>query len=116
PTGERGDLAGRQGRGVPRLNAIASPGPSPQSSLPRDYLRVAQRGEEAELAQPLAGCTGALPDFTSAIQASVRASSTSSGSAPPPRISSWKERMSNLSPNSFLARSRSSRIFSWPIL
>ncbi len=54
--------------------------------------------------------------FCSAIHLFVRASSMSSGSAPPSRISSWNLRMSNLGPSSFLARSRSSRIFNWPSL
>lgn len=47
--------------------------------------------------------------LTDAIHAFVRASSTSSGSAPPFSISSWKSRMLNLSPSSCFARSRSSR-------
>src|SRR5581483_3792571 len=64
------------------------------------------------LAQRSATC---LP-FCAAIHASVRASSTSSGRAPPFSISSWKARMSNLSPSSFFARSRSARNLSWPIL
>src|SRR5271170_112310 len=58
------------------------------------------------------GCAGAVPAFTSCIHPVVRASSTSSGSAPPSRISSWKARMSYFDPSSFSARERTSRIFS----
>jgi hypothetical protein len=47
--------------------------------------------------------------FRSAIHLSVRASRRSSGSVPPSSISSWKVRISNFGPNSFWARSRSSR-------
>ena len=46
----------------------------------------------------------AVVALTEAIHAFVRASSTSSGRAPPLSISSWKSRMSNLSPSSFFAR------------
>src|SRR5580658_10186784 len=56
------------------------------------------------------------PHFWLAIQSSIRLSSTSSGSAPESSTWSWKPRMSNLSPNSFFARSRSSRIFNCPTL
>ena len=55
-------------------------------------------------------------DFCSAIHLLVRASSRSSGSVPPLSISSWKARRSNFGPNSFRARSRSSRNLSWPSL
>ena len=48
----------------------------------------------------------------SAIQARVSTSSTDSGSAPLPRIWSWKARMSKRSPNAFSASSRSAWIFS----
>lgn len=50
------------------------------------------------------------------IHPSTRSSSRSSGSGPPFRISSWKALMSKRGPSCFWARSRSSRIFSWPIL
>ena len=56
------------------------------------------------------------PYFWVAIQAVMRSSRTSRGSAPESMTWSWKARISNLSPSSFLARSRSARISSWPIL
>ena len=52
PSGERAGVRGQPGdtgrskRNAALPNATASPAPSPQSSLPRDYLRVARRGEE----------------------------------------------------------------------
>src|SRR3984957_1186716 len=46
----------------------------------------------------------AFPDFTDTIHALVRESSTSSGSAPPLRISSGKARASDFSPGGFCAR------------
>jgi hypothetical protein len=51
-----------------------------------------------------------------ATHARIRASSTSIGNAPAPRISSWKARMSNRSPSACLASSRSRKIVSWPTL
>ena len=54
--------------------------------------------------------------FCAAIQESMRSLRTSSGNAPASSTWSWKARSSNLSPSAFLARSRSSRILSWPIL
>jgi len=54
--------------------------------------------------------------FCSPIHLLVRASSISSGRVPPSRISSWNLRISNFGPNSFCARSRSSRILSCPSL
>ncbi len=55
-------------------------------------------------------------DLCCAIHLSVRASRRSRGRVPPSSISSWNLRMSNLGPNSFWARSRSSRNLSWPSL
>src|SRR6478672_5383907 len=54
--------------------------------------------------------------FCCAIHLLVRASSRSRGSVPPSSISSWNLRRSNFGPNSFWARSRSSRNFNCPSL
>ena len=51
-----------------------------------------------------------------AIHESTRASSTSSGIAPPLSSSSWNARTSKAAPSSFFARSRSAMNLSWPIL
>src|SRR5271163_1112893 len=50
------------------------------------------------------------------IQVLTRVSRTSRGRLPPLNTSSWKVRMSKCEPRCCLARSRSSRILSWPIL
>jgi hypothetical protein len=55
-------------------------------------------------------------DLCCAIHLSVRASRRSRGRVPPSSISSWNLWRSNLGPNSFWARSRSSRILSCPSL
>jgi len=54
--------------------------------------------------------------FCCAIHLSVRASSMSSGNAPPLRISSWNVRTSKFGPSSFCARWRSPLILSCPSL
>lgn len=56
------------------------------------------------------------PAFTLSIHCFTRVSRIGSGNAPPPRTVSWKPAMVNLSPSSFCASARSSRIFSIPIL
>src|SRR5688572_488967 len=59
---------------------------------------------------------GHQPFLLSWIQASTRSSSTSSGTAPFSSTTEWNWRMSKRSPSASRARSRSSRIRSWPIM
>ena len=97
------------------LRSRSSPSIAQSRSLRPSPLRPSALAQRLLAQRPALSAYFRRP-FLSRIHPSIRWSRMSRGSAPAPRISSWKARMSKADPSSFFARSRSSRIFSWPIL
>jgi len=92
--------------------------PAAKKSTAKQVAGSVLRQEELNLTPFCrSGCCfyGAL-DASDAIHASMRCSSTDSGSAPSDSSASWKARSAKRLPSLSCARERSSLILSWPIL
>jgi hypothetical protein len=109
--------------GAPRIEQARARCASAPYSLERPPPRTCSE-EQSALPPPAAssprppagGTYDAGRAFSLAIHASIRASSTSSGTAPAPRTASWNRRTSKAVPSAWVARFRSSRICSSPTL
>jgi hypothetical protein len=99
--------------GAPRTEQARARCASAPFSLERPPPRTCS---EEQSAAPAGGTYDAGRAFSLAIHASIRASSTSSGTAPAPRTASWNRRTSKAVPSAWVARFRSSRICNSPTL
>jgi uncharacterized membrane protein len=99
-------------RGCTKRAPCCSTPPAPTLGTCRTPHRRASSANRPESPPP--PCAGRA--FAAAIQATTRASRTSSGRLPAPSSSSWKARRSKAGPSSRVARSRSARILSCPTL